>query len=255
MRSTAATNPEASLVANLACFTASDIQKTAGLSYRQLNDWDAKGAVTSNRTNSEGWRKFTAREVFALGVCAEVRRQFGVPLPALVALRRYILDGKSDHSQIARHGVVTHGASVWLMSDLKRVFAIEVTTGRPAVNENLSRCNTTDALLIVNVTRVVKLLVRCQNARQARKSKQRAVPLSVNRTHKPRKEAAESEAKRISRVPKNVGQLDSRPASEERCPDVTGQNSELVSVRPITSRTKRPFRGARPRFGAFKERT
>ena len=51
-------------------FTANDLLQSARTdSYRQLNDWDARGVLshTTGPTKS-GWSRFTPREVFALMV-------------------------------------------------------------------------------------------------------------------------------------------------------------------------------------------
>ncbi len=64
-------------------FKAGDAKKAAGLSYRQLNDWDQKGALAGERASESGWRKFSPRELFAVLICAEIRKRFGVPVESL----------------------------------------------------------------------------------------------------------------------------------------------------------------------------
>ena len=66
-----------------AVFTANDLFELAGLTYRQLNDWERRGALPHDRERDAGWRRFTAREVFALMVCAEIKAKFGTPLTRL----------------------------------------------------------------------------------------------------------------------------------------------------------------------------
>ena len=68
-------------------FTAGDLKEKAGMTYRQLAGWEQRGTIPLNKARKEGWRKFTIKEVFGLMVCAEVRRQFGVPLESLRWLR------------------------------------------------------------------------------------------------------------------------------------------------------------------------
>ena len=75
-------------------FTASDVKAVGGISYRQLNDWDSKGALPTQRVGSSGWRKFDSRQLFVILICAEIRNKFGVSieklawLPELYAPRR-----------------------------------------------------------------------------------------------------------------------------------------------------------------------
>ena len=54
-------------------FKASDLLKLAGLTYRQLSDWENRaGVLTSQRATDAGWRKFTVEELIALCVCASL---------------------------------------------------------------------------------------------------------------------------------------------------------------------------------------
>jgi hypothetical protein len=49
-------------------FTAKDAKELAGLSYRRLHDSESRGAMPSERDKAGAWRKFTAKELFALMV-------------------------------------------------------------------------------------------------------------------------------------------------------------------------------------------
>jgi hypothetical protein len=72
-------SPSADNVIDEPFFTACDVYRTAGLSYRQLNNWDLKGVLPNSRRKEAGWRTFSYREVFAIFVCSEIRTRFGVP--------------------------------------------------------------------------------------------------------------------------------------------------------------------------------
>jgi hypothetical protein len=64
-------------------FTAADVQDTAGLSYRQLNDWEGKGVIPEDKQRGSKWRRFNLLEVFALLVCARLRDEFNIPVQKL----------------------------------------------------------------------------------------------------------------------------------------------------------------------------
>ena len=100
------------------------MQKVAGLSYRQLNDWDSKGALPAQREAERQWRRFTPRQVFALMVCAELRRQFGAPLDALKFIRTFMLQEKADHL-LAAIRLMRMGFAVWLLTDCRSTFIMD----------------------------------------------------------------------------------------------------------------------------------
>jgi DNA-binding transcriptional MerR regulator len=78
-------------------FTAGDLKRLIGLTYRQLNDWEKRaGALDSQREGNEGWRKFSAEHMLALAVCASLRRQFSLPLEKLGELRRWLMGARED---------------------------------------------------------------------------------------------------------------------------------------------------------------
>jgi DNA-binding transcriptional MerR regulator len=74
-------------------FKASDLLQLAGLTYRQLHDWENRaGVLSSQRATAGGWRKFTVEQVLALCVCASLRRQFSVALEKLGRLLAWLLN-------------------------------------------------------------------------------------------------------------------------------------------------------------------
>ena len=106
-------------------FRASDVKEVAGLSYRQINDWDSKGALPGQREAKEGWRKFTAREVFVLLVCKEIREKFGIPLESLRFVKSFMLQEGADHFRYAVEMMKNYGFTVYLLTDLKETFILD----------------------------------------------------------------------------------------------------------------------------------
>lgn len=84
-------------------FTAGDLKKLIGLTYRQLHDWEARaGVFDSQRTTEEGWRKFSTEEVLVLAVCAVLRRELSIPLEKLASLRGWLLSVPPDSPEARR---------------------------------------------------------------------------------------------------------------------------------------------------------
>src|SRR5688572_23058003 len=81
--------------------TAGDAKEAAGLTYRQLNDWDEKGVLPENESREARWRRFSPREIFALMVCSAIRKEYGVPLKSLKWLSDYMLQEGANHFEAA----------------------------------------------------------------------------------------------------------------------------------------------------------
>jgi len=105
-------------------FTAGDVKNAAGMSYRQLNDWDAKGALPSQREQESGWRKFLPKEIFAIMVCKEIRDRFGTSLESLRYVRNFMLQDDADHLNAAVE-MMRRGFAVFIMTDLKKTFVMD----------------------------------------------------------------------------------------------------------------------------------
>lgn len=103
----------------------SDVRDGVGLSYRQLNDWDSKGILASKKRNKSGWRKFTAREVFVLMVCKEIRDKFGVPLEKLSFIKSFMLQKDANHYQYAFEHMAYFKTAIYLLTDLKEEFIMD----------------------------------------------------------------------------------------------------------------------------------
>jgi hypothetical protein len=109
-------------------FTASDLRTIAGISYRQINSWDSKGALPSRRALCSGWRKFDPKEFFVILVCAEIRKQFGVPIEKLAWLQTFMLQKGADHFSAAVK-MMTHGLAVLILTDLSQQFDMDYDRG------------------------------------------------------------------------------------------------------------------------------
>src|SRR3984957_20332491 len=105
-------------------FTASDLRKIGGITYRQVNDWDSKGALPNRRAQSSGWRKFDPRQFFVILVCAEIRKQFGAPIEKLAWLQKFMLQDGADHFSAAV-GMMKHGLAVLISTDLSERFDMD----------------------------------------------------------------------------------------------------------------------------------
>lgn len=60
--------------------TAGDLRKVTGLSYRQVNEWDKRGALPHQREKKGGWRRVNVWQAMALKIVAELRDKFAIPL-------------------------------------------------------------------------------------------------------------------------------------------------------------------------------
>jgi hypothetical protein len=105
-------------------FTASDVRAVGGISYRQLNDWDSKGALPTQPVRGSGWRKFDPRQFFVILVCAEIRKQFGVPIEKLAWLQRFMLQDGANHF-VAAVEKMRHGMAVLILTDLSQQFDMD----------------------------------------------------------------------------------------------------------------------------------
>jgi len=103
-------------------FLSHDVQAAAGLSSRQQNDWDARGALPHRRSGEEGWRRFSLRELFVLATCAEIRRKFGVRVERLKWVQDFMLKEGVNHLDMAAGVMSMRGEAVWLLTDLEKTF-------------------------------------------------------------------------------------------------------------------------------------
>ena len=95
-------------------FAPADLKEVTGLTYKQLNGWDKKGALPTDEQRGEKWRKFTPRMAFTAAVCSELRKRFNFPLESLVKIKAYMLQEGADHFSYAVE-VMSTGFAVWLL--------------------------------------------------------------------------------------------------------------------------------------------
>lgn len=105
-------------------YTASDLQAAAGMSYRQLNDWETKGTVSADKNRGEGWRKFSARDLFAITVCSELRKRLGIPLEQIKFVHDFMRKEGADHLRAA-FKLMNLGLSVYLLTDFEETFVLD----------------------------------------------------------------------------------------------------------------------------------
>lgn len=80
---------------------AAELRQLAGLSYRQLNEWEKRGALLSLRKDGKGWRRVTPLQAVALRVVASLRDEFGIPLKELKRVLYWMLGyAPSAHEQM-----------------------------------------------------------------------------------------------------------------------------------------------------------
>ena len=103
-------------------FTACDVYRTTGLSYRQINNWDLKGVLPNSRGTETGWRTFSYREVFAILVCSDLRTRFGVPLESLKTLQMYLMREDIGFLGEALERISAERFALYLVTDLKESF-------------------------------------------------------------------------------------------------------------------------------------
>jgi hypothetical protein len=116
--------PQQKVDASELSFTAGDVKNAAGLSYRQLNDWDSKGALPNSREQQAGWRKFSVRDLFVLMVCSEVRKRYGMPLEKLAWLKSFMMQDGADHFEAAVR-MMQYGLAVFIFTDLEESFDMD----------------------------------------------------------------------------------------------------------------------------------
>jgi len=159
------TSPNKSRVRN---FKASDILKLAGLSYRQLNDWEERADISPpQRTGAAGWRRFSAADVFVLMVCVEIRRQFGVPLESLT----WAFNSEESHSQYEfASSRVSAGREIWLATDLRTVFAVSLNSNFKGVLERNKH-----GVILLRLTPLLKQLHKHQKAAQEKPTRRKRI--------------------------------------------------------------------------------
>jgi hypothetical protein len=143
-------------------FRACDVQLAAGLSYRQLNNWDSIGVLPNSRGAALGWRKFSYREVFALAVCSDIRSRFGVSLDALKPLQSYLLREDIDFLGDVRERMTTHLFAFYLLTDLRELFfLIPDVEFESVATRNLLRGDAPAAFILLKINPLLSRILLC----------------------------------------------------------------------------------------------
>ncbi len=100
-------------------FTPGDVRDITGLTYRQLNDWEARGAIPSDPERGSKWRSFTAKDVFAILICAEIRNKYGTSVEQLNFINDFMRQAGPNHFQAAIELIERTGCSIWLQTDFE----------------------------------------------------------------------------------------------------------------------------------------
>ena len=105
--------------------TASDLQKAAGMSYRQLNSWDEKGAIPSHREEEGVWRKFNPNDFFTILISKELRDRFGVSFESIRKLQdRFEKDNYNNFEHTIKC-IGPLGYTACLFTDFEEQFIID----------------------------------------------------------------------------------------------------------------------------------
>ena len=105
-------------------FAPRDVQKNAGLTYRQLNSWDARGLLPPTREDS-GWRRFSPNDLFVLMVLAEMREKLGIPLERLKYVSDLMHRPGANHLVAAGDLMDLLGVGVFILTDLEKTFVMD----------------------------------------------------------------------------------------------------------------------------------
>jgi len=106
-------------------YSSKDVHEVTGLTSRQLNDWDERGALPHERNGKEGWRRFSGRDIFALMVCSEFRRNLGIPVERLKFVKEFMSQDGANHLSAAIHLMGVLGVGVWVMTDFEDTFVMD----------------------------------------------------------------------------------------------------------------------------------
>lgn len=143
-------------------YSAREVQDVAGLSARQIHDWDARGALPHGRQGAEGWRRFSSREVFVLTVCAELRRQFGIPVERLRYVQEVMLQDGANHFLAAVDLISQLGVGVWLLTDFETTFVMDSELEFSAMWEyGYFGANSEKSFVMMAVNPLVNRLLAC----------------------------------------------------------------------------------------------
>lgn len=142
-----------------AAFTTGDIKNAAGLTYRQVAEWDGRGLLPQGRGDGPFWRRFTPREIFAVAVCAEIRDQFGVPVQKLKWVMDFMLAEGANHFAWATQRMA-YGMAIVLMTDLKTTFVMDTDLDiSDMLDLGMFRSEEPDCVVLLKVNPIVNRIL------------------------------------------------------------------------------------------------
>jgi hypothetical protein len=106
-------------------FSSKHVQRATDLTYRQINDWDERGAIPHSRKTDKGWRRYSARDVFALMVASELHKRFGIPVHKLRYVLAFMTQDGAHHLNAAQRLMAQFGIGVWLLTDFESAFIVD----------------------------------------------------------------------------------------------------------------------------------
>jgi hypothetical protein len=105
-------------------FRPREVRDATGLSHRQLQNWEQKGAASGDRAQAGGWRTYSPREMFVLLIGRAFRDGFGVPLERLNWMREFMLQKGADHFRYVYDRAARSRMTTFLLTDLKETFFV-----------------------------------------------------------------------------------------------------------------------------------
>lgn len=137
------------------------LRTIAGLTYRQIGDWEAKGVIPKTHGASGQWRSFTPSQTFGLAVLAEVRRRLGAPLESLRWLGSVLMAEGAKHLYQAIGKISVDGVPVLIVTDLKKVLHVvsSIELGEALVAGKFP-VNGAETLVTVKVNEMARHIVK-----------------------------------------------------------------------------------------------
>lgn len=105
-------------------FTPAHVRNAAGLTYRQINQWEENGVLPRDSERGRSWRRFGAREMFAILICAELRKRFDTPYEDLAWLQARIVNDAVDPLRLSLDEMAARATAVYLLTDFRDIVRV-----------------------------------------------------------------------------------------------------------------------------------
>lgn len=106
-------------------YKASDVYAVCGLSYRQLNDWEERGALPESKDRGAKWRKYSLHDLFVIMVLVELKKQFNTPIEKLKFVKSHLTRQGDSRLNALLFQVAGNGISQWLLTDFDQAFVLD----------------------------------------------------------------------------------------------------------------------------------